>query len=366
MLRIRGLPPETITRMITSRGTADIKAPQHVFICVADHFEPMWKCAPRHVQEDRLERWEKGYPNLAEGIRDVRGRPPQHTFFYPAEAYQAFHLDRIAGICRQGLGDVEVHLHHDDDTSEQLRETLESFCESLYEKHSLLRKDANGKISYGFVHGNWALDNSRPDGRWCGVNDEINILIETGCYADFTLPSAPSNTQTRTINSIYYAQGDPEVPKSHDSGVPAQVGRDPPEDSLLIIQGPLMLDWQHRKWFVLPRLENGDLQGRRKATLSRFRLWQQAKIGVIGRPDWRFIKIHTHGCDEANAEIVLGKPMKDFHRALKQYAERHPGFNYYYVTAHEMAMLVHQAEQGATEPNWCFSSQSSSCKSSTI
>ena len=62
-----------------------------------------------------------------------------------------------------------------------------------------------------------------PDGRCCGVNDEIDILRETGCYADFTLPSSPSPTQTRKINSIYYAVDDPLEPKSHDWGT--DVGR---------------------------------------------------------------------------------------------------------------------------------------------
>ena len=47
------------------------------------------------------------------------------------------------------------------------------------------------EVGYAFIHGNWSLCNSRPDGRYCGVNNELDVLRETGCYADFTLPSAP-------------------------------------------------------------------------------------------------------------------------------------------------------------------------------
>ena len=47
------------------------------------------------------------------------------------------------------------------------------------------------------------------DGRYCGVNDELTVLRETGCYADFTMPAAPDVSQTRTINAIYYAADDP-------------------------------------------------------------------------------------------------------------------------------------------------------------
>lgn len=350
MIRIRGLSPSIIGRLITRRTVKNLDAPQHVFICMADHFEPMWHGAHRHVQEARLERWEKGYPKLVEGLSDVRGRVPQHTFFYPAEMYDASHLDRIASLSHKGYGDVEVHLHHDNDTPTQLQETLETFTETLFEQHGLLRRRTDGKIAYGFIHGNWALDNSHPQGQWCGVNNEINILIKTGCYADFTLPSAPDRSQTQTITSIYYAHGDPAAPKSHNFGLPARAGCKPPRDSLMLVQGPLMLDWRNRKWHILPRVENGDLQGRRGATFARFRLWHQAGVGVQGRDDWLFVKIHTHGCDEANAHILLGEPMREFHRELSRHAAKHPGFKYYYVTAHEMAMLVHQAEQEASEP----------------
>ena len=38
---------------------------------------------------------------------------------------------------------------------------------------------------YAFVHGNFALANS-AGGRYCGVDEEMQILAETGCYADMT------------------------------------------------------------------------------------------------------------------------------------------------------------------------------------
>ncbi|MEO8164843.1 MAG: hypothetical protein ABI619_05545 [Betaproteobacteria bacterium] len=247
---------------------------------------------------------------------------------------------------------MEVHLHHDNDTAENLRATLESFKENLCGRHGLLRKDEQGQIRYAFIHGNWALDNSRPDGRWCGVNNELTVLRETGCYADLTMPSCPSDTQTRTINSIYYAVDDPERPKSHDAGTPAAVGQSPPEDSLLLIQGPLLLDWNRRKWGLLPGIENGDLHGGFPPSLSRFKLWLQAGVTVVGRPDWVFIKLHTHGAPERNADMLLGEPMRRFHKSLAEFAHAHSGFQYYYVTAYEMANLVHQAEQGQREPDF--------------
>src|SRR5262249_33803104 len=152
----------------------------------------------------RVERWVRDYPRRLGRFRDSDGRPPRHTFFYPPEEYAEEYLDGLAGLCRAGFGEVEVHVHHDRDTEEGLRATLLAYKDLLATRHGLLsRRRATGELVYGFIHGNWALCNSRPDGRWCGVNNELRILRETGCYADFTMPSAPSATQTRKINSLY-------------------------------------------------------------------------------------------------------------------------------------------------------------------
>jgi hypothetical protein len=353
MLRPKGLSIAAIGRLLLQGMFPPGTAVRHVFLAIADHYEPMWGGASPALQRERVAAWVKNYPRMAHGITDSRGRPPQHTFFYPAEDHTDLddqHIDQLAGLCRRGYGDVEIHLHHDNDNAENLSETLGSFKETLHHRHGLLETDEHGDITFGFVHGNWALDNSRPDGRWCGVNNELTVLREMGCYADFTMPSAPSPTQTRTVNSIYYAIDDPTRPKSHDRGIPAQVGVAPPENGLLMIQGPLMLDWTRRKLGVLPGLENGDLQGHFPPTRSRFDLWRKANVGVIGRPDWVFIKLHTHGAKEDHATALLGEPMRRFHEALAELAKRETNFRYDYVTAREMAAVVHQAEQGCATP----------------
>jgi hypothetical protein len=250
-------------------------------------------------------------------------------------------------VVEAGLGDVDVHLHHHDDTPDLLREKLEQFRDTLFYRHGLLRRDPRtGEIVYGFIHGNWALCNSRPDGQLCGVDAELTILRETGCYADFTLPSAPSSTQTRTINSIYYARDIPGQRKSHETGIRARVGQAPPAEHLLMIQGPLLLDWTQWPSRLLPRIENGDLHAGRAATLSRLKLWMRAGVHVAGRPDWRFIKIHAHGCKDGNIDTMLGEPMQQFHRELAAFHKQHPNFRFHYVTAWEMAQLVHEAERG--------------------
>ncbi|MFO1094115.1 MAG: hypothetical protein U0992_12505 [Planctomycetaceae bacterium] len=172
----------------------------------------------------------------------------------------------------------------------------------------------------------------------------MTVLRETGCYADFTLPSAPSATQTRTINSIYYAQDIPGRCKSHDTGIRARVGAAPPRDSLLMIQGPLLFDWHKRKLGLLPGIENADIHAGRPATWQRLQLWLQARVHVAGRPDVVFVKLHTHGCKDGNIDTWLGDDMVRFHQQLADATKRRPGFRYRYVTAWEMALRVRELE----------------------
>src|SRR5262249_60427377 len=53
-----------------------------------------------------------------------------------------------------------------------------------------------------FVHGNWAFATS-AGGRYCGVDEEMAILAETGCYADLTLPVPLGLPHVGKINSLY-------------------------------------------------------------------------------------------------------------------------------------------------------------------
>jgi len=327
------------------RRKVPARLPVHIILCVADHFEPAWGAADLETQRARVRRWVEGYPLLARRHADAGGRPYQHTFFYPAEEYMPEHLDALATLQRQGLGDVEIHLHHDGDSSEGVRATLASFAATLHERHGLLRKDATGQIRYGFVHGNWALDNSRPDGKWCGVNDELTVLAQTGCYADFTLPSAPSDTQTRKINSIYYATDDPARPKSHDTGTDVRVGGHPSGD-LLIVQGPLTLNWSNRKWGIVPRIENGELSSDAPPSASRADCWVAQEVHVRGRPEWRFVKLHTHGAQEDTSAMLLGPPMDEALAYLERRYNDGERYQLHYATAWEMYRLIKAAERG--------------------
>ncbi len=331
---------------IPKRRRPKAAGPIHLLLCFADHYEPKSQGASREEGLRRVQKWVEEYPKQFGQFRDSGGKPPQYTFFFPIEEYEEEYLDLLAELCRQGYGEVEVHYHHDQDTAENLRSELLRFKQVLADKHGLLSRDKEtGEIAYGFIHGNWALCNGFGNGRWCGVNNEIEILRETGCYADFTMPSAPSATQTAKVNSIYYAVDKPGRPRSHDWGVDIGTGA-VPQESLLLIQGPLILDWKRRKRKVFPSLENGCIQASQPVSISRLESWLKARVQVPTRPDWYFVKLHMHGASEDAHEVLLGEPMVQFHRDLGRYAAEHLNFHFHYVTAREMYNLAKAAEAG--------------------
>jgi hypothetical protein len=347
-LRKRGMD-RWLLPYVRQRSRRRLPAPDedvHVLLCFADHYEPKQGNAPLEVARARVERWVHDFPRQFSGFRDSDGRPPRYTFFYPYEEYEPEFLDALAGLCKAGFGEVEVHLHHDRDTAEGLRQKLRWFKDVLAERHGLLARDRiTGAAGYAFIHGNWALCNARPDGRLCGVNNELEVLRETGCYADLTMPSAPHITQTCKINSIYYARDLPGRARSHDRGVDVGLGP-PPANSLLLIQGPLVLTWDNRKWGLLPRLENGCLQGSQRPSIARLPDWLRARVQVPTRPDWFFVKLYAHGAPEESHETLLGEPMVRFHQDLARLARDNPHFHFHYVTARELYNLVMAAEAG--------------------
>ncbi|MGB3747902.1 MAG: hypothetical protein WA961_06860 [Rhodanobacter sp.] len=323
-----------------------VDGPIHVMFCFVDHFEPAWGKVDLATQRARVDRWCRDYRSLAGAHRDADGRMPQHTFFYPEEEYLEEHLDKIAALCAEGYGEIEIHLHHDNDNEANFRQTIERFNALLHERHGALPRDpASGQLRFAFIHGNWSLDNSRADGRWCGINNELILLRELGCYADFTLPSAPSDTQTKTSNAIYYATDDPLRPKSHDRGVPVRVGGTASGD-LMIVQGPLGLNWRERKFGVLPRIENADVRRGCPPTPERVDAWVKTGIHVEGRPEWVFVKVHTHGTQERDMETLLGDAAQRMHEHLERAYNDGERYVLHYVTARETYNIIKAAEAG--------------------
>jgi hypothetical protein len=296
--------------------------PTDLILMIADHYEP-------GSDEAMVQRWVNDYPRLFDPVRDSDGRPPQHTWFYPAEQFRANQVAEILKLADRGYGELELHLHHAGDDSASLKKRMAESVRLLGMKGT----------RWGFVHGNWALDNSIPER--CGTNDEITTLREMGSYADFTFPAYGSDAQPATVNSIYYAIDDPNKPKSYDNGQRLRVGTIAPAQGFMIFEGPLTFYW-HRG----PHVEYGGME--EPATdlrAGRWNDWLDANVHVQGRPEWVFVKLHTHGAHGRDAEVVLSEKTVAFYRALvAEMAKRN--IRLHFVTAREAYNIAKAAEAG--------------------
>jgi hypothetical protein len=322
-------------------------------IGVADHFEPSiepgapGKRADRREQERRLKKWCHEYPTAVGAWRDDEGRPLRHTYFYPAEDYDETLIDHLAEHCHSGWGEIEIHLHHGvkaPDTKENTLRALVKFRDSLAARGCLSQDNGAGPPRYAFVHGNWALANS-DDGHFCGVDEEMQILADTGCYADFTLP-APSSAQISKINALYECALPLSQRAPHRRGIDLQRGR-APRTFPLIFQGPLMIDFGHRKrrWFF-PSIERGELSGANPPTMHRLRLWRNAAITIQGRPDWVFIKLHCHGMEPRDESAMLGLSIQNFLQELLEGPANRTEYRIHFVTMREMVNIALAACDG--------------------
>ena len=318
-----------------------VRGPRHLLFAFCDHYEPLWGDATPEVGDERVRAWEERYPELARGFRDGDGRPPRHSFFFPGEQYRPVYLDRLARLARAGLGEVELHLHHDGDTAQKLRRDILHYLQ-LYSIHGHLSRDADGRLRYGFIHGNWCLANARKDRRWCGVDEEIPLLWDTGCYADYTFPSAPDECQPNIVNQIYWPDGDLKRTRAYERGVRARVG-ELKRDRILMIEGPLAL--ARKAGRLQPRIESAAVTAADPGSEARVATWVKQGIHVAGRPEWTFVKVHTHGAPEAQAASLLGDGGRALHRALARYNDGR-AWVLHYVTAREMFNIAMAAMEG--------------------
>jgi hypothetical protein len=69
-------------------------------------------------------------------------------------------------------------------------------------------------------------------------------------------------------------------------------------------------------------------------------------IHVEGRPEWVFVKVHTHGTQERDMDTLLGPQMHAMHDHLEKVYNDGVNHVLHYVTAREMYNIVKAAEAG--------------------
>lgn len=319
---------------------------RHILFLFVDHFEPGHGGADPERQLERVEQWRRYYPEVVGRFQDCQGNTPRHTWFYLGEEPE--HLRLLSELCFQGLGEIELHIHHGakdkipDHWKQSNREGLADYINKQKQFFSnygaLITGEKAPQQFFGFIHGMFALDNSLPD--YCGVSGELQLLRNLGCYGDFTFP-APGKSQPPLTNRLYYPTGDPEKGRFYFKGEEVRVGATP-QKKVLIFQGPLGLV---RKGFKV-QVEDGHLDWERRPTRNRILFWISKGIHVPGRPEWVFVKVYTHGAMERNVQELLGEPMERLHRELREACPPGSFCCLHYVSAREAFNVVMAAMAG--------------------
>lgn len=302
----------------------------HVLFMIADHHEP----GKGERGSKSSARWCNRYEDIIEGVKDDFGNSFQYTWFYPYDHFNSQVLFNLNDLVFAGLGEVEFHWHHGNETNASFPPKLESALDWFNSHGCMLPIGRNPKPHFGFIHGNWALDNSVGDPDKCGVNKELDILKQYGCYADFTFSTLGTLAQPAKINSIYYAN-DTDAPKSYNEGIDAKVGST--NSGFMIFQGPICCDWHDLIW------ECGAFETTSPFKPHRIRLWLNYASTVKGRPEWLFVKIHTHGSQ--SRDVILSNQFRDMLSELKRICNENQLY-LHFVTTREAYNIVKAAEQG--------------------
>lgn len=317
-------------------------SPTHIIFQFVDHYE----LAGKHP---RLSEWMSKYPRLASRHSDADGSYPKHTWFYALDLMQEDELEQLKELVSAGFGEIELHLHHSHDTSESFQNKLRTGLK-IFQKYGFMRPIKEGIDGcFAFIHGNWSLNNSRGD-QFCGVDNEIELLKQTGCYGDFTFPALYSAAQPNMINTIYYADFKKGA-SGYFKGRRATVGIKETEKEFMIFEGPFTINWRdwHHKWH--PTIEDGEVGiSNTHGSPVRIDSWIRQGIHVKGRPEWVFVKAFCHGGQDHLQ--VLGEETDKMFSYLEEKYNDGSKYILHYVTSREAYNMVKAAEDGKSgDPN---------------
>jgi hypothetical protein len=311
----------------------------HLLVFFADHWEPGTFYA-------RALRWEAEYPHLADRHLDSDSRRLQHTWFYPVEQPNPVPLESLQRLVEAGYGEVEMHLHHRSDSVESLAAKLQSGIDLLQSYG--FAKTVTGETRFAFIHGNFNLDGTGS----CGVTEELRLLANGGCFADYTFPALWHASQPSHVNQLRFVI-DTKAAKSYEQGQVVSVGARRPPGALALFPGPLSIAYGGLPWLF--RFEDAHIRAGVPATPPRVDQWVKTAVHVLGRPEWVFIKLWGHGAaSDAEVDDILNGSFEQTLAYLELNYNDGRRYVLHYVTAREAYNVAMAAAAGMSGSPSCF------------
>ena len=107
------------------------------------------------------------------------------------------------------------------------------------------------------------------------------------------------------------------------------------------MQGPLGINWSAPDH---PRPENASLTTLNWGRPDRIRKWLDCQVHLKGRPEWLFVKLHSHGAIEHDFDALFGEKAYLMHRHLNNHYNDGKHFKLHYVTARQAYNIAKAAE----------------------
>jgi hypothetical protein len=107
----------------------------------------------------------------------------------------------------------------------------------------------------------------------------------------------------------------------------------------MMFEGPLSIDW------LRLRIEYAAVENYVIPSPVRISRWIDTNIHVVGRPEWVFVKVYSHGIQSES--VILDQQLDKMLADLARICERR-GITLHFVTAREAYNVVKAAEDGKT------------------
>ena len=357
----------TITVFLTVQCTGNdalAQGPKHLIFTFVDHFEPT------KTDNSEVQPWISDYMAMARKHTDADGKHPIHSYFLLAcprclTGAREKHmipdqLRMLNTVTYGGFGEVDYHLHHGEmDERNRTEEEAEAdlhylndLTEDIFTRHGAwVTTDPSPRNAIAFIHGMWALDNSRlndwttpddPYRQFCGVNQELRTLKEDGIYADFTFPAWGPMEPDVANDKLFYATDDeqPSSYKNPENVEIVEVGKQSNGD-LMIVQGPKT---NTNIGYLEEVYDN-------PPTLDRMDEWVSHNVHVEGKDDWVFVKVYTHGImaelsNPKTWDYFFGPTMDTFYNEIEEKYNDGENWKLHYTSAREMYNIIKAAEAG--------------------
>lgn len=309
---------------------------KHLIFVMVDHYE---HGGPNDKQRGAEENdtWCDTFMEISDRHKDDYGNPFRYTWFYPFDHKNDAIMARLSKMAFLGYGETELHWHlgaKSDVNKQNFSAKLEQAID-WYQSFGALITAGDSETTFAYVAGVWDLDAGRGGADTHGITNQIQTLLDHGCYADFTFSTIGTPAQPSTVNSLYYVKDDPNEPKSYDTGQHSRVGQIVDQE-LLIFQGPTGISWNGY-------LEYGAIEDDPRFEEHRIPKWIDANIHVHGRPEWIFVKVYSHGAQSKH--VVLDQDMDKMLSSLRS-ETRKRGIKLHFMTAREAFNVIKSAEDG--------------------